>query len=658
MMKMQIFKKDIRPDKLFIISCLLIIFLFSFTRINGQTVIPDSLLYQPWDESMIEPPNQPWTEGCDSITHGFYPGVTFYYNVDTFCYRIATCELSEIAEEVWYFYFIVDLLEKTKVQSTLRKRMEQAAKKYKSKALEKELDVLDTYCYFLPGRTQMKDSDYFWTLLDKYERKGDLQTKLRIMQRRLFGCSGFPVIYVSSEMEKEEFPIVRLINEILTTLDRLDGVPYVIEPGYFYYHIGLIYYDFKYYNKAIPLLSKAIVQPQGHYSNRSIMRARDYLGDYYRMTGNYDLSDSIYLSILKSPDKVIDRPIYNTVAIGGLAANARLRGQREEAIRLYTIALSQALQVRDSTLAGGYALHLGRFSLEEGAFDKTRAYINSARLYLITGNLPIRNWESFYTLNFDYCLQTNQIAQAAVYMDSIKLIRSEEEHLYNIQGLAYAEQEASELERALRKEQLRKQRMQIFMISVILVLCILLSGVLFFFYRKLQQKNRNLFAKIKKQDAMVARYEALWSENNATVKPVPASTFNDMPPAITSEPNEFPENERLHELFIRLRKYLLTDRNFIHAETDTLVNELSTNRTYLFEAIKSSTGKTLQEYINDLRLEEAKRLLETTNEKIGHIAEICGYNSVRTFYRLFHSAYSISPASYRKIYREDKIEIV
>jgi len=619
------------------IACFFVFFLLSGSVPAQQTLIPDSLLHKEWDVSEIQYRSlQPWTEGCDSIfEHPFYPGITFYYNVDSFCHLIATRPLHEITEEVYYFYYMIDLLnDKRKNGPVFREKMQKAARQYKSKALERELDVFDTYCYLI-RQDMERPWSYFWRLVEKYERKGDPQTKLRIMERLLYSVSGFPSIHVSSEIEKEEIPVIRLINEILATLERMDE-PYVIEPGHFYSYIGIIYYDFKYYNRAIPLLWKAVGQPIGHYRDRSVMKARDYLGDYYSMTGNYDRSDSLYMSILKDPEKVFMRPIDYTIAIGALAANAKLRGQPEEAIRLYSVAMPRALATRDSTLAAGYALHLGRLYLDKGETDKTGDLIEIARQFLLAGRLLIRNWERFYTLSRDYNLTINQAGKAARYIDSISMIINQREHIYNTRMLAYAEHEAFESERVLKEEQLNKQRSRLLLISIVLMLSLLLLIISLWFNRKFRAKNRDLFLRIKEQGFASSMLLRDVSRFGGTEE---------------SDPD-------LHkrELFVRVHHYLQTDGNFTKKDLDinTIINELSTNRTYLFETIKYYTGKTLQEYINTLRMEEAKLLLENTDEVIETIALLCGYNSERTFYRLFRTTYNMTPAVYRRIAKEEK----
>ena len=113
---------------------------------------------------------------------------------------------------------------------------------------------------------------------------------------------------------------------------------------------------------------------------------------------------------------------------------------------------------------------------------------------------------------------------------------------------------------------------------------------------------------------------------------------------------------RLHELqsrqlVSRLRNYVLKDRYYAKPDInrDELILALSTNRTTLSEAVRAVTNNTLMGYLNVLRLEEAKRMLDTHPKlTIETIAEKCGFN-LRTFYRLFNERYHLTPAKYRII---------
>ncbi len=66
---------------------------------------------------------------------------------------------------------------------------------------------------------------------------------------------------------------------------------------------------------------------------------------------------------------------------------------------------------------------------------------------------------------------------------------------------------------------------------------------------------------------------------------------------------------------------------------------------------KAATGKTPLDYLQELRLNTAKELLQTSNLNIGEIAFKVGYTDVSYFSRLFKTHYQTSPHEYRKTVR-------
>ena len=57
-------------------------------------------------------------------------------------------------------------------------------------------------------------------------------------------------------------------------------------------------------------------------------------------------------------------------------------------------------------------------------------------------------------------------------------------------------------------------------------------------------------------------------------------------------------------------------------------------------------------YILDIRIRNAQVLLETTDYSIANIASVIGYDNPMYFSRMFRKAKGLSPAKYRKTYRE------
>ena len=70
---------------------------------------------------------------------------------------------------------------------------------------------------------------------------------------------------------------------------------------------------------------------------------------------------------------------------------------------------------------------------------------------------------------------------------------------------------------------------------------------------------------------------------------------------------------------------------------------------HLGRIFKMSEGVTLGDFINSLRVRDAARmLLEEKDRKVIDIAFSVGFNSLRTFNKVFASAYQLTPSEYRK----------
>ena len=100
----------------------------------------------------------------------------------------------------------------------------------------------------------------------------------------------------------------------------------------------------------------------------------------------------------------------------------------------------------------------------------------------------------------------------------------------------------------------------------------------------------------------------------------------------------------------------LIKENKYHLDTSLTLQKLATllgtNRQYLSNYINRVKQKTFYEYINEFRLEDAKRLLDSWNNEQGRsmedIATMSGFNSYATFLRQFVRKYGESPSQYLK----------
>jgi AraC family transcriptional regulator of adaptative response / methylphosphotriester-DNA alkyltransferase methyltransferase len=82
------------------------------------------------------------------------------------------------------------------------------------------------------------------------------------------------------------------------------------------------------------------------------------------------------------------------------------------------------------------------------------------------------------------------------------------------------------------------------------------------------------------------------------------------------------------------------------------LRHLGVSQRRMVEIFKDEYGVTLSEYVGNLRLSEAKRLLSDTNDEIIDIAYSIGFRGLSSFYRFFKNSTGLSPAAYRKEHRE------
>ena len=80
----------------------------------------------------------------------------------------------------------------------------------------------------------------------------------------------------------------------------------------------------------------------------------------------------------------------------------------------------------------------------------------------------------------------------------------------------------------------------------------------------------------------------------------------------------------------------------------SIADELFVHPTYLAKKFKEENDKTISEYINEIRVKEAKMMLKSTEFKIEDIAYYVGYNDKKYFSKVFKKIYNQSPSDYRK----------
>lgn len=85
-----------------------------------------------------------------------------------------------------------------------------------------------------------------------------------------------------------------------------------------------------------------------------------------------------------------------------------------------------------------------------------------------------------------------------------------------------------------------------------------------------------------------------------------------------------------------------------------VADQFQISKKYVSQFLKDQTGKSYNEYVEDLRLNHAMQLLKTSGLSVTEIATTCGFSSQNTFYKAFRRRYDVSPSSVRRGVRQEE----
>ncbi|NMB97695.1 MAG: AraC family transcriptional regulator [Clostridiaceae bacterium] len=102
-------------------------------------------------------------------------------------------------------------------------------------------------------------------------------------------------------------------------------------------------------------------------------------------------------------------------------------------------------------------------------------------------------------------------------------------------------------------------------------------------------------------------------------------------------------NKILHEVF----EYIGNNYNK-NISIDDVSHIANFSKHYFNKFFKKVTNKTFARYVNDIRIEKAQTLLKSSKQNITDIAFEVGFNSIKTFNRVFKEKVGCTPSEYRK----------
>ncbi len=89
---------------------------------------------------------------------------------------------------------------------------------------------------------------------------------------------------------------------------------------------------------------------------------------------------------------------------------------------------------------------------------------------------------------------------------------------------------------------------------------------------------------------------------------------------------------------------------------DTIAESLGISSSYLSRLFRRETGTSLQDYINEVRVEKAANLLRYSGETLSGIAEYVNFPSQSYFGRIFKQKMQMTPKQYREKYKPSEFD--
>lgn len=105
---------------------------------------------------------------------------------------------------------------------------------------------------------------------------------------------------------------------------------------------------------------------------------------------------------------------------------------------------------------------------------------------------------------------------------------------------------------------------------------------------------------------------------------------------------------RYHEMVKEASAYIYQHFSEVDLRLSDIANSVNISPAHFTTVFSQETGKTVTEFITEVRMGEARILLRTTNQTHYEISLAVGYRDVSYFSRLFKKYHNVSPGNYRK----------
>ena len=112
---------------------------------------------------------------------------------------------------------------------------------------------------------------------------------------------------------------------------------------------------------------------------------------------------------------------------------------------------------------------------------------------------------------------------------------------------------------------------------------------------------------------------------------------------INSQFDDYKNKQKIQQAILFIQENYDKDLNMA-----VVSNHISMNYSLFSYVFKQYTGSNFVNYLKEIRIKEAKRLLEETDMRVVEISQSVGYENEKHFMKIFKSVCGVSPTEYRK----------
>lgn len=108
------------------------------------------------------------------------------------------------------------------------------------------------------------------------------------------------------------------------------------------------------------------------------------------------------------------------------------------------------------------------------------------------------------------------------------------------------------------------------------------------------------------------------------------------------------KEEKHDQTIMQIKEIISKEMNNLNLSADSIADNFNLTTSYINRLFKQHNSYSIAGYINKVRLDYSEELLRCTDKNVSEIAELSGFASPGTFFRLFKKKYGRTPKDYQR----------